>query len=1058
MPAKIHSIPGVLSILLLMAGCGYKLPEEVRVASNDLPETVDFNFHIKPILSDRCYKCHGPDDNARKAEFRLDLKERAFAKLKVTGGHAFVRGNPGKSVAWQRITSDDLDFQMPPPESNLSLTALEKALITKWIEQGAEWKEHWAFIPPQKPLVPLGEIPGVDNQLVRNPIDNFIIAKSREKGLSPSPEAIKERLIRRLSFDLTGLPPSTEKIDKFLSDGSPQAYEKLVDRLLASDAHAERMAMEWMDVARYADSHGLHADGLRSMWPWRDWVIKAFKKNLSYDDFVTWQIAGDLLPGATREQILATGFHRNHPLNSELGIISEEFRLKYAADRTNTTATAFMGLTMECATCHDHKFDPISQKEYYQLFSFFNNVHELGMIGNDRNFGPLLLLPEPEKERQLARLTMDVDGVESEMDLTRSQVQAIGNFVDKVESLEVKAPVSDGFYPFETISALKTGDKDDITVRYGYRVLDSNPNSYVTGDPELIQGKSGKAIRLDGDYDIIYLGGIGNFNLYEPFSAGSWLRIETIGIYQAIMGNIGAKNDGWRGWIFFLDTLGRPSFKMVHSLSHNYMDITADTAVPLDKWTHVLFTYDGSARASGLQIYINGKAVDHQVKFDRVYKSILPRKGRNYEADPERKIRMGIGQEYLFADDDDGALAGSLDQVSIFKHHLTSVEVAALLDLEDRTLPRQEQLMHYLHRVDRKFMNLIDDRSKLLKKKFSLLDSVSEVMVMEEMPEPRKTFVLERGQYDMPGEEVTANTPNAIMPFAESLPLNRLGLSRWLFDDNHPLTARVTVNRYWQMIFGRGIVETTNDFGSQGALPSHPELLDWLAVEFRDSGWDLRHLIKLMVTSATYRQSSAATQNQLIHDAGNIYLSRAPSYRLSIEMIRDNALFASGLLNRQIGGPSVKPYQPEGMWKEKNEFSGFLKVYKPDSGEKLYRRSLYTFIRRTSPPPAMTTFDMPSREVCVVKRENTSTPLQALILLNDPQFVEAARVLAERIQKEGGNALEDQTRYAFRLVTGRQPSSAEFDLLMDQYQTEIQRFEKDLRSAVELLEVGEYLL
>ncbi|MDA0196917.1 MAG: DUF1553 domain-containing protein [Bacteroidetes bacterium] len=1049
----------ILCLALLLSACGPSLPDEVATAYENLPEDIDFNFHIKPILSDRCYKCHGPDENARKADLRFDLEAGAFSRLKESGGQAFVKGNIAQSVAWNRIISHDLDFQMPPPESNLNLSAKEKALITKWIEEGAEWKEHWAFIAPEKPAVPtvmLGEVSKTEGQLTYNPIDNFVLAKLKEQGLSPSPEADKERLIRRVTFDLTGLPPTLSEIEEFLSDASTQAYENLVDRLLTTDAHAERMAMEWMDVARYADSHGWHADGLREMWPWRDWVIRAFKANLPYNEFVAWQIAGDLLPQSNREQKLATGFQRNHSMSGESGIVSKEYRLKYVADRTNTIATAFMGLTMECASCHDHKFDPVSQKEYYQLTAFFNNVHELGVIGNDKNFGPTVLLPTTDTEKKLSELSEDIDQVKSHIQIRKSEVIAIKKFVDAVKSHPIKLPEPDGYYPLESISSSQTrGGKNN-------QVLDNNPKAIISGTPEVIDGKKGNAVRLDSYYDGIFFKEVGEINLDEPLSAGAWLRIDDIEKFQTIMGNIGDKNSGWRGWIFYFDPQNRPVVRLIHSRAHNYLHIISEEPVTPGQWTHVFFTYDGSATADGLHIYVNGSKVKHTVGFDRLYKSIIPVVSRSYEPNNNPGVRMGKGPVYLYNDTDDGVINGDLDEVRIYHQYLTSLEVSELYRKEDSTstndirLDSKDYLDHYMHRIDEPSRKLNQQLAKLRREKFGLLAPVNEVMVMEEMSMPRRTHILERGQYDAPGQEVFPSTPEAILPFPDNLPKNRLGLAQWLFDDKHPLTARVAVNRYWQMIFGRGIVETAHDFGSQGALPSHPELLDWLAIEFRESDWDLRALLKMMVTSATYRQSSIASADKQREDVKNIYLSRAPNYRLQAEMIRDNALATSGLLNRKIGGVSVKPYQPSGLWIEKNEFSGFLKVFVQDSGESLYRRSMYTFIRRTSPPPMMSTFDAPDREVCIMKRESTNTPLQALVLLNDPQFVEAARVLAERIQKEGGQKPLDQTTYAFRLVTGRMPSSTEVDLLMDQYQTEMERFKNDPESALELLQVGEH--
>jgi len=1047
-------------LVLILVGCQTSIPEEVEQAYQNLPDKVDFNFHIKPILSDRCYKCHGPDNNARKAEFRLDLEEEAFATLKKEGGHAFVPGNVGKSVAWQRITSDDPDFHMPPLESNLALSAREQALITKWIEQGAEWKEHWAFIPPQEPEISK-DFP-TDWQ-AKNPVDNFIYAELKEQRLSPSPEADKERLIRRLSFDLTGLPPKLGDIDDFLLDDSPEAYEKLVDRLLTTDAHAERMAMEWLDVARYADSQGMHLDALRYHWPWRDWVIKAFKENMPYDDFITWQLAGDLFPNATREQKLATAFQRNHPVTAEGGAINEEFRQKYVQDRTNTTATAFLGLTLECATCHDHKFDPISQKEYYQMTAFFNNLSEIGMVAeHGRSSGPVLLLPDPESEKKLVQLSDQIDQTIEKMKLTRSQVAVTKEFIESVGNLVVHPPKAQAVYPFETLRP-----KDIKVDRSINRVLlnnpltkivDENPKSLSCGEPQVVPGKFGNGLRFPEEFDLVFFKGVGNFEINEPFSAGGWIKTEKEGELQTIMGTSGDLLTYWRGWDLLLDSLNRPSIQMTSYWPHNYMQITGEVSIPKGEWQHVFFTYDGSGKASGLQLYLNGHKTKSTIDNDNLYRTIL-HEWKAFEGWRERPVIVGRSGRYWTGEN--SVFTGSMDNLKIFNRFLTAIEVAAVVQKEEGLDPSEqllqlsedEYLGHYLNRKHPEYQSLVLELRRLVASKLEVMEDVGEIMVLEDMPEPRNTYVLNRGQYNEPTELVEPGTPEKVLTFRDDLPRNRLGLAQWLVDERNPLTARVTVNRYWQMIFGRGIVETPHDFGTQGALPTHPVLLDWLAVHFMESGWDVRDLLKTMVMSATYRQSSAASGEHMEKDAKNLYLARGPSCRLPAEMIRDNALAASGLLTQKVGGASVKPYQPEGLWLEKN---GFDSAYIHSSGESLYRRSMYTLIRRTMPPPAMIAFDATNRSVCTVKRENTNTPLQALVLLNDPQFVEAARILAERVQKESGEELSEQIIYAFRLVTGRSPSKTELELLLEQYQTEVSRFDQDPESAEQLLNVGEY--
>ncbi len=1049
-------------LVLILACCQTSIPEDVEQAYQNLPVKVDFNFHIKPILSDRCYKCHGPDNNARKAELRLDLEEEAFSTLKKDGGHAFVAGNVGKSVAWQRITSYDPDFHMPPPESNLALSAKEKALITKWIEQGAEWKEHWAFIPPQEPEIPQ-DFP--NNWKAYNPVDNFIYAELKEQGLSPSPETDKEHLIRRLSFDLTGLPPTIQEIDGFLADDDPRGYEELVDRLLATDSHAERMALEWLDVARYGDSQGMHLDALRYHWPWRDWVIKAFKENMPYDDFIIWQLAGDLLPDATREQKLATAFQRNHPVTAEGGAINEEFRQKYVQDRTNTTATAFLGLTLECATCHDHKFDPILQKEYYQMTAFFNNLSEIGMVAeHGRSSGPVLLLPDPESEKKLVQLSGQIDQTIEKMKLTRSQVAATKEFVESVGNLVADPPMAQAVYPFESLRPKKI-EVDEYINRVLLnnpltKIVDENPKSLSCGEPQVVPGKFGNGLRFPEEFDLVFFKGVGNFEINEPFSAGGWIKTEKDGELQTIMGTSGDLISYWRGWDLLIDSLNRPSVQMTSYWPHNYMQVTSDVAIPKEEWFHVFFTYDGSGMASGLQLYVNGERTKISINQDNLYRTIL-HEWKPFYGWKERPVIVGRSGRYWTGEN--GVFTGSMDNLKIFSKFLTPLEVATVVQSEEGLDPGNprpklsddDYLDHYLNRKHPEYQSLVQELRRLVADKLKVMEDVGEIMVMEDMPQTRKTYVLNRGQYNEPTEEVGPGTPAKVLTYGEDLPKNRLGLAQWLVDPKNPLTARVTVNRYWQMIFGTGIVETPHDFGTQGALPTHPELLDWLALRFIESGWDVKELLKTLVISATYQQSSVATPLHMEKDAKNLYLARGPSYRLPAEMIRDNALAASGLLTQKVGGASVKPYQPEGLWLEKN---GFDSAYRHSSGESLYRRSMYTLIRRTMPSPAMIAFDATNRSVCIVKRENTNTPLQALVLLNDPQFVEAARVLAERIQKESGEELSQQAVYAFRLVTGRKPTKSEVRLLMEQYKSEISRFREEPESAEQLLNIGEYPL
>ena len=1019
-----------------LTSCQSKFEPSPEIAEL-LPEQVDFNYHIKPLLSDRCYACHGPDENKRETDLRLDIEDGAFNTKLSSGGRAIVPSSLNRSHIWERINNTDPEEMMPPPESNLSLNEYEIALIGKWIEQGAEWKPHWSFIPPEKP-----SLPEVDkSEWTKNPIDNFTLSNLEKLKVEPEPEADKERLLRRVTMDLTGLPPTIEEIDAFLNDGSPVAYEKVVDRLLATDAYAERMAMEWMDVARYADSHGLHADGWRLMWPWRDWVIKAFKENMPYDEFITLQLAGDLLPNATQDQKLATAFHRNHPMTAEGGAVDEEFRLEYVFDRANTTATAFLGLTMECARCHDHKFDPISQKEYFQLSAFFNNVKELGMTGDDGNYGPHLLLHTKETQEALDVLNEKIAKTEEKLDYSDKEIKDLDQYIGKVRNPKMHA-----HFPLDQIVNVKIDGKDE-------KRLDGNRKGQVNGEPEVVDGKIGKAVKFDSEYDLLQLSDAGVFEWTEPFSAGAWVKTGKSGENQSIFCTTGNKNNFWRGWEFYIDSLNRPSIQMIHSLPHNYLHVGSDESIKTNEWVHIMFTYEGTGKAKDLNLYIDGKKTSTIVKYDQLYKSIYPVTNSSHLPDPKRTIQVGKSRRAFTGEN--GIFEGIIDDIRVYKESLTPLEVANLVGVEIDPQDNDMLREHHFKR-DNNYQVQMSVLKKLLGEKLDLLNTVSEVMVMEEMSNPRPTFILDRGQYDAPTERVFPGTPESVLSFSSDLEANRLGLAKWVVSDDNPLTARVAVNRYWQLFFGRGIVKTPQDFGNQGSLPSHPKLLDWLAVNFIESGWDIKALNKLIVTSATYRQSSMVAPEKRDLDPENKLLARGPSYRLQAEMIRDNALASSGLLVNEVGGKSVKPYQPDSLWIEKGSFSHILLNYKHDKGDDLYRRSMYTFIRRTSPPPAMTVFDQPTRSVCTVKRETTNTPLQALVLMNDPQFVEAARVLAERMQKESGPEVNDQVTYGFRLLTGRKPVEQEVAVFANLYELEKDKYEQDPKSAVALLNVGEF--
>ena len=1034
----------VIALAGLLLSCSLEVPTEITEEYSNLPEVVDFNYHVKPILSDRCYQCHGPDEKTRKAGLRLDVESIAFSKLE-SGKRAFSSGNLYKSETAHRIIHDDPDVVMPPPEANLALTNREKAIIFKWIEQGAEWKEHWAFLPPKK------QKPKTDSNALRNPIDQFIKKRLEQEGLDFSPKASKAILARRLYLDLTGLPPSIAELDDFLNDKSEQAYENLVDRLLDTDAHAERLALDWLDLSRYADSHGLHADGIRTMWPWRDWVLKAFKQNMPYDQFVTWQLAGDLLPEATQEQKLATAFNRNSPMTAEGGVIDEEWRLHYVFDRTETLSTAFLGLTVACAKCHDHKFDPISQKDYFQLTAFFNNIRELGMTGDDGEFGPLLPLSNEATQTKLDQLNQGLNHIKKDIAITREQLQKVYQYSEEL-ALKTKAKPQLVFHgAFEKMAKIKKGRHSVDGKKDFFGGIDQMP--------EIVPGIKGNAFQFSKDHDHLHITNdlIPNIEWTDPFSLSIWMNTNKRkkGSSQTLVANAGWKNDLWRGWEYYMDDQNRINLRLINVAPSNLIHVRSVDSLQLNTWQHLMVTVDGSGKTEGVRFYQNGKEIETIGVIDNLYKTIKPTYRDKEKGFVSSKRNLIIGKSYEGSTGDFGLFSGKLDEFKFFNGVLTTFEVQS--EYSETTGQKEEiawtTVQKHLIEKDPQILELKKQLKENREEYLETFAPIPEIMVMREMDQPRPTYLYNRGDYSEPLYTVEAKVPEALPAMDKDLPKNRLGLSQWLFDSKNPLTARVAVNRYWQMIFGKGLVATPNDFGVQGQLPSHPELLDWLAVSFSED-WDLNALIKKMVLSKTYQQQSVSNPTLEQKDPNNLLLARANTSRLPAEIIRDNALKVSGLLNPKVGGESVRPYQPKGLWKEKNNFSTFLLEYKESQGEDLYRRGLYTFIRRTSPPPNMLTFDATSREVCTVKREVTSTPLQALVLLNDPQFFEASRIFAERIIKSK-DTLEDQISHGFRLATARHPKEKELEILIDLYNSQYQYFRQNRDKAYQVLSVGE---
>ncbi|MEK6476895.1 DUF1553 domain-containing protein [Catalinimonas sp. 4WD22] len=1039
-----HSLLRIFSLLFFAGFCMLSACQESSKNRADNAKKVSFNYDIKPILSDRCFACHGPDANKREAELRLDTPEGAFAALAENPGHfAIVAGEADESELYRRISSSDPEVMMPPPESNLKITAEEVELIRQWIEEGAEYEPHWSFIKPEQSEVPEVQL----SEWPKNEIDQFVLARMESQQWQPADRAEKSTLLRRLSFDLTGLPPSVKELEDFLNDDSPQAYEKAVDRLLDSEHYGERMASEWLDVARYADSHGYQDDGMRNMWPWRDWVIQAFNKNLPYDDFILWQLGGDMLPNPTEEQILATGFNRNHLQSQEGGIVDEEYRVEYVADRTNTLGKAFLGLTLECARCHDHKYDPISQKEYYEMFAFFNNVNEAGQIPYMGEASPTLILTSEEAEKQLAFVEEKITALEKEVAPPNYQ-EAFEQWKKTLtEHAAIQLRKALGHYPLD----------QPRNEKFRNLANQAKPANMVVNqqdqEPEIVEAKFGKGLKLVGDSYVDLGEEIGYFDRHQPFSISIWLKPLKDSLEGPIFSRSGGLFNGNRGYDFMLRADGTISASLNHTYPADGIEVHTQEKIVPHQWHHLVFTYDGSSKAEGVMIYKDGKKLPLIVYNDHLKQSII-RYGKDRES-WGGSGNLQIGKR--FEETLDGAV---VDEFMVFDKTLSAPEVSKLYnesaDLQAFLVVDQQQALldYYLGNFNptyqKQYRQLTEERGKAN----NILTDQPEVMVMKDRTHPRKSYILDRGAYDARTEELSPNTPEIIMPMPDDLPKNRLGLAKWLIHEDNPLTARVVVNRYWQMLFGRGLVNTSDDYGSQGELPSHPELLDWLAVSFRESGWDVKALLKMMVMSATYQQSSIADEEKLEADPDNLWLARGPSYRMPAEMIRDNALAASGLLTDTIGGPSVKPYQPKGLWKELATRNAT--VYVQDSGQNLYRRGLYTIWKRSSPPPSMISFDASEKYLCVVKRQKTSTPLQALILLNDPQYVEASRLLAERMMTEGGIETDKQIAFGFQALTSRRPDPRELQLLTSLYQEELEVFKSDPVSADSLLQVGEY--
>ncbi len=1041
--------------------------------------TVDFAREVRPLLSENCFVCHGPDEQARQRGLRLDVQEGPFADRGEFGGPVVIAGNAADSLLIHRITASDSSVRMPfrrglgssvvPGGDDDALTDAEVETLRLWIDQGAEWQSHWAFVPPERSTLP----PVVDNEWARNPIDNFILARLEQEGRTPSPEADLLTLMRRVTLDLIGLPPTDAQIAAVLTDDSPDAYQRHVDRLLESPGYGERMAVEWLDGGRYADSSGYQTDAERSMWRWRDWVIDAYNDNMPFDQFTVEQIAGDLLPDATLDQRIATAFNRNHSQNGEGGIVPEEFLVENVVDRVATTSTVWLGLTLGCARCHDHKFDPISQKEFYEVFAYFNNVPERGKAFKYGNSPPLVTAPTADQDAELGELDTELGEAREAFSILETEAAAAQALWE--DSLSAAGRVDwvlrDQLlvhYPLDgDIAGVYTGEPVTVSppVTAGLRVRATPPEKLTfpvnvtleDGQPHFVPGRVGAAASFDGQR-FIDAGDIANFSYNDPFTLAAW--INSTAPNGVIVSRALAGDQGEQGWGLYLVD-GKVRVNLSQRWADDGVRVETRDVLPLNEWQHVLVTYDGKRIPAGFRVYINGQSQALTPLLDGINNPMRVKEPLRIGASGSAPEESGAA-ETADGNDSRPRFQGTIDDVRIYTAVLTPEQAAVVATGESlteitmiapasRTAGQAEKLRlgfldQYAARPIQEAWSLV---TTLERRRAELWDSFPTVMVMEEMEPRRDTFQLIRGAYDVPGEQVSPGVPAVLPPVAEDQENNRLAFARWLVGPEHPLTARVTVNRFWQMYFGTGLVKTAENFGTQGEYPSHPELLDWLATTFIDSGWDVKAMQRAIVTSATYRQSSTITPALLDEDPENRLLARGPRLRLPAQMIRDQALSLAGLLVAKVGGPSVKPYQPEGLWAQASQ------DYQQSQGDDLYRRSLYTYWKRTLGPPAMLAFDSSTRETCIVRLGRTNTPLQALNLMNDVTYVEAARTLAERMMTEGGTTPEARVAFAYRLATAHRPRPDARAVLVDSFNHHLDRYQADRMAALELVSMGE---
>jgi hypothetical protein len=997
-------------------------------------EAISYNRDIRPILAENCFACHGPDRAARKCDLRLDRRDDAIT------AEVLVPGKPDESEVILRLFAEDKDERMPPPASHKTLTQAQKELLRRWVAAGAEYQSHWSFLPPVRAPLP----PVKNSRWARNPVDQLVLARLEGLGLEPAPEADRHTLARRVSLDLIGLPPTPQEVDAFVADPSPNAYEKFVDRLLASPHWGEHRARYWLDAARYADTHGLHFDNYREMWSYRDWVIEAFNRNLPFDRFTIEQLAGDLLPDPTLDQKIASGFNRCNISTNEGGTIPEENLMLYTRDRTETTSQVWLGLTAGCAVCHDHKFDPVSQKEFYQLSAFFNNTTQGAMDGNIKDTPPVVVVPPPPdrprwdalaKELAEARKQVETRKQSARADfdqwLAKTQAAAVASQIPS-EKLTLHAPLSEG---------------DGSAVRF---TADGKPQEIVLkSKPAWDAGHVAAKAFKQPPTGTLEVPQAGDFEKDRPFAFGVWARLAKDRLSGAVFARMDDQK-GFRGWDLWVEN-GRVGAHVINQWPDDAIKVVATDAVKADEWNHLFVSYDGSGKAAGVMVYVNGRRQTPQVQADRLKGTI------------RTTVPLSVGQRHTSS-----RLEGlTLQDLRIYGRALSAEEVEQVFrgsraawilarPANQRSeADKNEIFPWWLATMDDPYRQLVARLAALEKEEAGIRARSTIAHVAQERPEPAKAHVLFRGQYDQRRDEVQPGTFACLPPMPPQVPKNRLGLAQWLVRSEHPLMASVTVNRFWQELFGTGIVRTAGDFGTTGESPTHPELLDWLAVEFRESGWDVKKLFRLLVTSATYRQSASATPEKLEKDPQNRFLSRGPRFRMDAEMVRDYALAAGGMLAAKIGGPSVKPYQPPGVWEAVAMIGSDTRDYRQDHGESLYRRSLYTFWKRAAPPASMDVFNAPSREVCTVRRERTNTPLQSLVTLNDPQFVEAARNLAQLVLKQGGPTDAARLDFLAKRLLARPLRAEETPVVQSSLKDLLAFYQSHPDQAKQLVAVGE---